>query len=108
MRSARRMAEALRRGDFDALDAALDEEWSNRRQLADGITTPEIDRIIARANSLGAGSAKICGAGGGGCVVLSVPRGRRASIEAGLRRDGLRVIDYTIAPRGLELRVSNG
>ena len=101
------MADALGRGDFDAIDEALDEEWSNRRQLADGITTPEIESIIARAKSLRAGSAKICGAGGGGCVVLSVPQGRRQSIEAGLKADGVRVIDYTIARRGLELGVSD-
>ena len=107
VRAANRMADALGRGDFDAIDEALDEEWSNRRQLADGITTPEIESIIARAKSLGAGSAKICGAGGGGCVVLSVPQGRRQSIEAGLKADGVRVIDYTIARRGLELGVSD-
>jgi D-glycero-alpha-D-manno-heptose-7-phosphate kinase len=101
------MADALGRGDLDAIDGALDEEWSNRRQLADGITTPEIESIIARAKALGAGSAKICGAGGGGCVVLCVPRGRRPSIEAALSADGVRVIDYTIARRGLELGVSD-
>jgi D-glycero-alpha-D-manno-heptose-7-phosphate kinase len=106
VRAANRMADALRRGDFDAIHAALDEEWSNRRQLSDGIATPEIDSIIARAKSLGAGSAKICGAGGGGCVVLSVPAGRRRAVERALADDGVRVIDYSIARRGLQLTVS--
>ena len=106
VRASNRMAGALRRGDFDAIDAALDEEWSNRRQLSDGIATPEIDSFIARAKSLGAGSAKICGAGGGGCVVLSVPAGRRRDVERALAADGVRVIDYSIARRGLQLTVS--
>jgi D-glycero-alpha-D-manno-heptose-7-phosphate kinase len=106
VRAANRMAAALRAGDLDGIDGALDEEWSNRRQLADGIATPEIDRIITRARALGAGSAKICGAGGGGCLVLSVPEGQRGAIEAALRGDGVAVIDYAIARRGLELSVS--
>jgi len=106
--AANRAADSLRTGQFEAIDAALDEEWSNRRQLSDGISTPEIERIIEQARSLGAGSAKICGAGGGGCVVLSTPEGQRPKIESELRKLGVEVIDYKIATQGLETRVSAG
>jgi D-glycero-alpha-D-manno-heptose-7-phosphate kinase len=106
--AANRAADALRTGQFEAIDAALDEEWSNRRLLSDGISTPEIERIIEQARSLGAGSAKICGAGGGGCVVLSTPEGQRPKIESELRKLGVEVIDYKIATQGLETRVSAG
>jgi D-glycero-alpha-D-manno-heptose-7-phosphate kinase len=108
VRAANRMADALRSGQLDRIDEALDEEWSNRRTLADGITTPEIERIIARARALGAGSAKICGAGGGGCLVLSVPEGKRRYIEKKLQADGVRTMDYRIARAGVELRTIEG
>jgi D-glycero-alpha-D-manno-heptose-7-phosphate kinase len=106
VRASNRMVDALRAGDFEAIDGALEEEWSNRRQLADGISTPEIERIIARAKSLGAGAAKICGAGGGGCMVLTVPEGKRPAIESALRADGVQVMNYAIAPRGVVLEKS--
>jgi D-glycero-alpha-D-manno-heptose-7-phosphate kinase len=106
VQAANRMKAALESGDLDAVDGALDEEWRHRRGLAEGISTPEIDRIIDRAKTLGAGSAKICGAGGGGCVVLTVPPGRRSAVQAGLEAEGVRVLDYAIAPTGLEVTIA--
>ncbi len=106
--AANRAAAALRTGRFEEIDSALEEEWSNRRVLSDGITTPEIERIIEQARALGAGSAKICGAGGGGCVVLSTPDGHRPKIESELRKLGVEVIDYKIATQGLEVKVTAG
>ena len=105
IRAARKIVVALRSGNFDAIDAALEEEWFHRRLLSDGITTPEIEEIITRARKLGAGGAKICGAGGGGCMVITVPEGRRQSIEEKLREAGVHVIEYKIASRGVEVKV---
>jgi D-glycero-alpha-D-manno-heptose-7-phosphate kinase len=92
---------ALRRGSFDEIDDVLAQEWENRRLLCPGISTPEIDDIISRAKSYGARSAKVCGAGGGGCVVLSVPEGRRPEIQERLRADRVHVIDYKIVREGV-------
>lgn len=103
--AANRLASALRAGRFDAIDQALEQEWSERRLLSDGISTPEIEDIISKAKTLGAGSAKICGAGGGGCLVLTVPEGRRQEIQQKLLEYGVRVIDYKIARRGLEIEI---
>ncbi|MGA2262379.1 MAG: GHMP kinase [Acidobacteriota bacterium] len=99
--AANRTLDALRRGAFDEIDDALAEEWTNRRRLSAGITTPEIDEIVALATSFGARSAKVCGAGGGGCVVLSVPEGRRQEIQDKLRERRVQVIDYRIARQGV-------
>jgi len=99
------LLESLRRGAFDGIDEALGEEWANRQMLSAGILTPEIDEIIAMARSYGARSAKICGAGGGGCLVLSVPEGRRQDIETRLRERGVQVLDYSIAREGVSLEI---
>ena len=102
--AANRMRKALCSGDFGLIDEALDLEWSNRRLLSDGITTPEIEGIVAKAHSLGAGAAKVCGAGGGGCVLMTVPEGRRQEIQTKLLQQGVQVIDYKIAQQGLTIR----
>ncbi len=97
------MREALRAGDFDRIDALLESEWANRRVLSDGITTPEIEEIVQKARSLGAGAAKVCGAGGGGCVLMTVPEGKRRDIQAKLVHSGVKIIDYEIAEQGLTI-----
>ncbi len=98
--------QALRQGAFDDIDEALAEEWEHRRMLSQGITTPEIDEIIALGRTLGVRAAKVCGAGGGGCLILSVPEGRRQKIQDGLAERGVRVIDYRIVCDGVSFRQS--
>jgi D-glycero-alpha-D-manno-heptose-7-phosphate kinase len=104
VKAANTLASALREGNFDAIDGALNQEWQERRMLSDGISTPEIEDIMDKAKALGGGSAKICGAGGGGCLVLTVPDGQREEIQKKLQASGVRVIDYKIARRGLDLK----
>ena len=53
-------------------------EWDNRKRLAPGVTTPAIDDLIARATAAGATAAKVCGAGGGGCLFCYGPPARAA------------------------------
>jgi D-glycero-alpha-D-manno-heptose-7-phosphate kinase len=103
--AANRTLNALRSKSFDEIDDALAEEWANRRVLSAGITTPEIDEIVALAVSFGARSVKVCGAGGGGCLVLSVPEGRRQEIQDKLRDRRVHVIDYRITRHGVSVSV---
>src|SRR5688572_3274648 len=74
------MRAALDRADWDAVGLAIREEWENRKRLAPGVTTPAIDDLIARAMQAGATAAKVCGAGGGGCLFCYGPPDRRAAI----------------------------
>ena len=104
VQAANRVRDALCAGDFNLMDEALDLEWSNRKVLSDGITTPEIEEIVAKARSLGARAAKVCGAGGGGCILMTVPEGRRQDIQAKLLHSGVQVIDYKIAQQGLTIQ----
>ena len=46
------------------------------------------------------------GAGGGGCMVLSVPEGKRREIENKLRERRVQVIDYSIAPKGVSFEAN--
>jgi D-glycero-alpha-D-manno-heptose-7-phosphate kinase len=95
------MRERLTRGDWDGVGAAIAEEWDNRKRLAPGVTTPGIEGLIARAIAAGATAAKVCGAGGGGCLFCYGPPARRAAIAEALAAGGARLLDYTIQRDGL-------
>ena len=95
------MREALAAGDWDRVGRAIAEEWDNRKRLAPGVTTPAIEALIARAMGAGATAAKVCGAGGGGCLFCYGPPERRDAIRDALTAGGARVLDYTIERHGL-------
>ena len=62
------MRDALSRGDWDGVATQINLEWEARKKLAPGVTTPMIESLIAGAFAAGARAAKVCGAGGGGCL----------------------------------------
>jgi len=95
------MRERLQRGDWDGVGAAIAEEWENRKRLAPGVTTPAIDALIARAAAAGATAAKVCGAGGGGCLFCYGPPNKRDAIALALAGGGARLLDFTIERDGL-------
>src|SRR5439155_4378796 len=67
------MRTALERSDWDEVGRQIAAEWENRKRLAPGVTTPIIDDLIVRAAAAGATAAKVCGAGGGGCLFCYGP-----------------------------------
>ena len=105
---AREMAESLRNADFDGVAAAMNREWEARRVLTPGITTEEIDGIADKSRKAGAQAFKVCGAGGGGCVVVLTDPGRRMDVEEALRGVGTgKLLDFEIDEKGLEIDITN-
>ena len=99
--TAERMREALLGADFARFAELLDEEWLNRRRLARGVTTPRINQLMAAAKKAGALSSKICGAGGGGCMITIVEPDRRPAVEQAISAAGAQLLPFSIARRGL-------
>ena len=59
------------------------QEYDARIQLTTAFTSPEIERLHQIGLSNGAEAVKICGAGGGGCVLVWVePKNRQKVIQA--------------------------
>jgi D-glycero-alpha-D-manno-heptose-7-phosphate kinase len=94
---------ALERGDWDEVGRQIAIEWNNRKRLAPGVTTPVIDDLIARATAAGATAAKVCGAGGGGCLFCYGPPPARDAIARALVEGGARLLDYRIESEGLRV-----
>lgn len=101
------MCDALRNGDLERFGQSLQKEWENRRDLAEGVTNDRIDRMIAQAHNAGATASKICGAGGGGCMITFVRPGKRQAVIDALVGEGAELMDYRISRRGLTIEAKS-
>ncbi len=100
-RVARELADALAAGDLETTGRLLDEEGRLRERLAPSVSTPALARAARAARGAGALGAKICGAGGGGCLVALAREGRERAVAAAMAAAGARVLPVRIAGRGV-------
>jgi D-glycero-alpha-D-manno-heptose-7-phosphate kinase len=97
------MRDCLLQQDMDTFARLLDAEWQLRRGLAEGVTTPEVEAIMAAAAQAGARASKICGAGGGGCMITTAEPDDVPAVRAALVRAGARVLEAQVVAEGLTL-----
>ena len=95
------MQRALAAQDWHTVEELINAEWKLRRANAPGITTPIIDKLIEVAKRKGARAAKVCGAGGGGCVITLIEPGARSRVEEAIRINGGEPLNFRVAPEGL-------
>src|SRR3979411_2090712 len=98
---ARAMHQALSLADWKQVAKLIREEWKLRKTNAPKISTPMIEKLIAVALRQGALAAKVCGAGGGGCVVFLTEPENREHISAAIRSYGGQVLPAIVARDGL-------
>jgi D-glycero-alpha-D-manno-heptose-7-phosphate kinase len=96
------MHRALAGQQWDDVERLMREEWKLRRTNAPAITTPLIDKLIAVTKRRGARAAKVCGAGGGGCVIVLIEKGTRQGVEEAIRRNGGLPLNFQVARDGLK------
>jgi D-glycero-alpha-D-manno-heptose-7-phosphate kinase len=105
--SARRMREALLANDWERAAASMRQAYPNRKRLAPNITTPQMDALVDKAMANGAVGAKVCGAGGGGCIAFLCDAGRKAEVERVLAaEEGVEVMTWNVAREGLVVNAS--
>lgn len=100
---ARSMRIALSLSDWKEVARLLREEWKLRKTNAPGITTPLIEKLVDAAMKSGAQAAKICGAGGGGCMVLFVEPEAHERVAKVVSAAGGRVLPFKVAMQGLKV-----
>lgn len=88
---------AIKSSAWEQLPKLFDREFEARVRLSSSFSSPEIDRLREVALKSGASAVKICGAGGGGCVMVwSEPRAKQ-KVEAGCRDQGFEVLSVKAA-----------
>jgi D-glycero-alpha-D-manno-heptose-7-phosphate kinase len=84
---AHRLQELLHDGamNVEEVGRILDETWQLKRGLASTISNDQIDFWYQCAREAGAVGGKLCGAGGGGCILFVVPPERQNRVREALR-----------------------
>ena len=94
---------ALEAHNWHEAGRLMREEWSFRKRNLPTISTKTIDRVIAGARRNGALAGKVCGAGGGGCVVLLIEPDARKRVEKSVVEAGGEVLPATIDRQGVQV-----
>lgn len=94
--------DVLKFGELDDFGRLLDKTWQLKRTLSNQITSVAIDEIYQKALGNGALGGKILGAGGGGFMLLYVPKEKQpffmqqmqefSFVPFAFERDGSRVL----------------
>ncbi|MGE0761770.1 MAG: galactokinase [Bdellovibrionales bacterium] len=87
------MASACRDQDWQRLAPLFRDEFAARVQLSAGFSSPRIEELEKIALGAGAEAVKICGAGGGGCVMLWSQPERKSGVIQACREKGFQVLD---------------
>ncbi len=98
------MHSAMKKADWDQVAYLIREEWKLRRSNHEHISTPLIDRLVAVAAKTGGRAAKVCGAGGGGCVLFMVKDGAKERVVEAIRLNGGQVLPCKMSTDGLVVK----
>ena len=103
----KRVAQDVRRaligGDMEWFGELLEEEWTARQQLAPGVVTPTMQGLRDAARDAGAISVKVCGAGGGGCLLVYCQQDAETNVSRAIEAQGGRILDFSFDFSGLEV-----
>ena len=103
--SANAMRSALASNDWGRVAAVMRDAYPNRKRLAPNVTTPHMERLVEAALRNGALAAKVCGAGGGGCIAFLCEEGAKESVGRALTsEEGAEVLQWNFARDGLVVR----
>jgi len=102
-----RFYDAFRARDVKRIAELLSIEWETRKGFAATVTNPDIERMMAAARGAGSWGGRICGAGGGGCMMTYAPPERHAAVRAALEAEGCECLDVHIVRDGVQVTVKD-
>jgi D-glycero-alpha-D-manno-heptose-7-phosphate kinase len=90
-------------GNLERLGALLREAFESKKLMNPHVSegTP-VDRLLAVASDAGASGGKICGAGGGGYVLLACRRDRQPAVRTALEAFGGQFAEFAFRAHGVE------
>ncbi len=103
------MRAALLADDWERVSQIMRAAYPNRKRLTPRVTTPQMELLVQKALANGAEAAKVCGAGGGGCIAFLCREGRKSDVERALAaEEGAEVLDWKLAEEGLTVNELSG
>ncbi len=107
LKTVKRVAQDIYRaflaGDTAWFGELLVEEWEAREKLAPGVVTDMMQEMKQRAMAAGAVGAKVCGAGGGGCLLFLAAPDQEARVRRALEEIGGHILDFSFDFSGLRV-----
>lgn len=99
------LREALLKGNWKNAGQILKKAHPERQRLSPNITTPQMNHLIEQAENNGAIAAKVCGAGGGGCIAFFCEENRKFDVEKVLAAEpGAQVLPWKLSAEGLVIK----
>ncbi len=95
------MKEALLKGEIDNIGKILDYGFRFKKQMAQGISNDNIDKLYESVLAAGATGGKISGAGGGGFMMFYCPGTTRYAVQQVLEQFGGELKQYRFTDHGL-------
>lgn len=95
------MKAAISKGDLTGVGQLLDKSWQQKKQMANGISTSEIDRIYDAVMNAGAIGGKISGAGGGGFMIIYADQNKKTAVIDALHQFQGEIFPYVFCKEGL-------
>lgn len=99
---ARSAKDALLSGELSDFGQLLNENWANQKTLHPSVTNEHIDHLFNTALRHGAIGGKVCGAGGGGCLVFCCEPDQEHRVRQNLEASGAKIIDFNFDFGGLQ------
>ena len=99
------MKSVLESGELPSLGGLLREAYESKKRMNPRIAegTP-IERLLEIAHEAGAAGGKICGAGGGGYLLLACEPARQPGVRAALEAHGGQLTKFAFRAHGVEAR----
>ena len=96
------MKDALLQGKLNRFGECLDEAWSHKKKMADGITHSKVDEMYSEAKKEGAIGGKLTGAGGGGYLLLFCKFDKKHKVAARMVSMGGEIVNFGLNLNGVQ------
>jgi len=90
---------AIQEGSDRTLGALMDENQNLLESI--GVSSPDLDRLIAASRSAGALGAKLTGGGGGGCMIALVNDESEHQVTEAIQQSGGEIIQAAFMSKGV-------
>ena len=99
--------EVLENGKIDDYGYLLDEHWELKKSIGEFMSNSNVDVLYRQLKKNGATGGKIIGAGGGGFLMVYVPKKNKHKFKKYIDAKNLDILNWNFYPKGSEIIFSD-